>query len=240
MGESNRMYMDSSHCRNTGLARMANAVVFQGSDTPAKEKDPKSNNSINGFPIQMYVNGAWTGVYNFNHDKSCKKSLGFSQIDNFFRWEIRANSETSPGAFVKTWDPAVNTVEEMYDMILNDFEIAFDEDRYLEETDLLFDVTEFYDELGFAHDEEIVMGTYKDYSTLSLARFVQFCSESSDEEFRERLHEYCDLPHAMMYYIQVLTSGMIDNFAKNTMMNCYDGKKFWFAFYDMDSCLGLD
>ena len=44
----------------------------------------------------------------------------------------------------------------------------------------------------------------------------------------------------MMYYIQVLTSGMIDNFAKNTMMNCYDGKKFWFAFYDMDSCLGLD
>lgn len=230
-------YMESSHGRNTGTAKFVNNVLFAGANNPAKQQDSKVRETINGFPIVLYINGQRMGVYNFNHDKSCSKSLGFETIPNMFRFEISANSETTTGAFNKTWSSRA-TKENIYEELLSDYEIAYDEDRF-EANDGEFDVTSYYDALGLAHDGT-VMGGYKDRALLALAEFVQFVSESSDEEYKENLHKYCDIKHAIRYWIAVQMLGMIDNYAKNTMINCYDGHIFYFTFYDMDSSIGLD
>ena len=230
-------YMESSHGRNTGTAKFVNNVLFAGANNPAKQQDSKVRETINGFPIVLYINGQRMGVYNFNHDKSCSKSLGFETIPNMFRFEISANSETTTGAFNKTWSSSV-TKENIYEELLSDYEIAYNEDRF-EANDGEFDVTSYYDALGLAHDGT-VMGGYKDRALLALAEFVQFVSESSDEEYKENLHKYCDIKHAIRYWIAVQMLGMIDNYAKNTMINCYDGHIFYFTFYDMDSSIGLD
>ena len=86
-------YMDSSHCRNTGTARLVNDFLFDGHPNPAKQIDPKTRDTINGFPCQIYINGKWIGLCNFNHDKSCTKSLGLETIEHTVRWEIKANSD---------------------------------------------------------------------------------------------------------------------------------------------------
>lgn len=243
-------YMDSSHCRNTGTARLVNDFLFDGHPNPAKQIDPKTRDTINGFPVQLYVNGQWYGVYNFNHDKSCTKTLGLETKDDTVRWEIKANSDTSEGAFFKTWDSS--NVMDIYKKILSDFEIVYDEDAFgswdIVDGELIleddatgeYDVTKYYDELGIPH-EGTVIGNYRDYAILSLARFINFVSETKDpEEYRRRASEYFDIEQACRYYLNVMTLGMIDNFAKNCIINMYGDDIWWFSFYDMDSSLGLD
>lgn len=227
-------YMDSSHCRNTGTARLINDFLFDGHPNPAKQIDPKTRDTINGFPCQIYINGKWIGLCNFNHDKSCTKTLGLETIEHTVRWEIKANSDSSAGAFIKTW----SNVDECYKAINTDFEIVFDEDAFEDKTGE-YDVTKYYDELGFAH-EGTVMGSYYDYAILSLARFVNFISEADEETYRAKSHEYFDVVQACRYYLNVMTLGMIDNFAKNCIINMYGDDIWWFSFYDMDSSLGLD
>lgn len=229
-------YMDSSHCRNTGTARLVNDFLFDGHPNPAKQLDENTRDTINGFPIQLYVNGEWMGVYNFNLDKSCSKSLGMSTIEHTVRWEIKANSDTSEGAFKITWDK--NNVEDVYAKILTDFEIAFDEDAFDEGTGE-YDVTKYYDEIGIPHEGQVI-GTYRDYAILSLARFVNFVAKADKETFIERGHEYFNIKQACRYYLNVMTMGMIDNFAKNCIINMYGDDVWWFSFYDMDSSMGLN
>ena len=227
-------YMDSSHCRNTGTARLVNDFLFDGHPNPAKQVDPKTRDTINGFPCQLYINGKWIGLCNFNHDKSCTKTLGLETIEHTVRWEIKANSDSSAGAFIKTW----TNVEECYNAILTDFEIVFDEDAFEEKTGI-YDVTKYYDELGFDHTGEVI-GSYYDYAILSLARFVNFVSGATEKDFKERAGQYFDVVQACRYYLNVMTLGMIDNFAKNCIINMYGDDIWWFSFYDMDSSLGLD
>ena len=201
-------YMDSSHCRNTGTARLVNDFLFDGHPNPAKQIDPTTRDTINGFPCNLYINGQWMGIFNFNHDKSCTKTLGMETIPNTVRWEIKANSDSSAGAFIKTW----TNVQECYEAILTDFEIVYDEDAFEGKTGE-YDVTKYYDELGFAH-EGAVMGTYYDYAILSLARFVNFVSGADEATWKAHISEYCDVEQACRYYLHVMTLGMIDNFAK--------------------------
>ena len=228
-------YMDSSHCRNTGTAKLVNDFLFDGAPNPAKQIDPKTRDSINGHVCQLYINGKWIGLCNFNHDKSCTKTLGLETIPDTVRWEIKANSDSSAGAFIKTWG---TDVEACYKAINTDFEIVFDEDAFEDKTGV-YDVTKYYDELGFAHEGEVI-GTYYDYAILSLARFINFVSDADEQDFKERAGQYFDVVQACRYYLNVMTLGMIDNFAKNCIINMYGDDIWWFSFYDMDSSLGLD
>ena len=227
-------YMDSSHCRNTGTARAVNDFLFDGYNNPAKQKDPKTRDTINGFPCNLYVNNEWMGIFNFNHDKSCTKTLGLETIPDTVRWEIKANSDTSAGAFFKTW----TNVEECYEAILADFEIVFDEDAF-EENSGEYDLTKYYDELGFAHSGT-VMGGYKDYAVLSLARFVNFVATADEATWKANSDKYFNKIQACRYYLNTMTLGLIDNFAKNCIINMYGDDIWWFSFYDLDSSLGLD
>ena len=227
-------YMDSSHCRNTGTARLVNDLLFAGYLNPAQQLDPRCRATINGFPCNLYINGRWMGIFNFNHDKSCTKSLGVEQVPNTVRWEIKANSDSSAGAFIKTW----NNIEECYQAINTDFEIVYDEDAFEDKTGE-YDVTRYYDELGFAH-EGTVIGTFYDYAILSMARLVNFVSKADEATWKEHISEYINVEQACRYYLNVMTLGMIDNFAKNCIVQMYGDDIWWFHFYDMDSSLGLD
>lgn len=230
-------YMDSSHCRNTCTAKIVNDLVFKDIPNPARQKDPKTRETINGFLCQLYINGKWIGLYNFNLDKSCTKSLGFETIPNLVRWEIKANSETSPGAFNVTWNS--NDVNDIYKKIMADFEIAYDEDAFVDETGE-YDVTKYYDYLNIPHTGNVI-GTYKDYAILSLARFIKFINDTDDKEtFIKEGPKFFNPRSACRYYLNVMTMGMIDNFAKNCMINMYGDDIWWFGFYDMDSSMGLD
>lgn len=49
-----------------------------------------------------------------------------------------------------------------------------------------------------------------------------------------------DYQSLVEYYLICMAFGMIDSVEKNLTIKTWDGKKFYFAFYDMDTCLGID
>ena len=121
-------YMESSHANNTGMAKFINDQLYD-TPTPPQALDPNVRTTINGFPIQLYialndsVEPTYIGIFNFNHDKSCNKSLGLNnEVEGFeecVRFEVKANSDTSAGAFRDDSDESLR----------NDFEINYpDED----------------------------------------------------------------------------------------------------------------
>lgn len=93
-------YMESSHARNIGITRLVD-TYFYNTKNPAQQKDAKVRNCVNGFPILLYVNDEFMGVYNFNIDRYSARSFGYTDPDKCLVYEISANSDTTAGAFFK-------------------------------------------------------------------------------------------------------------------------------------------
>ena len=93
-------YMESTHSRNVGIAKFVNACLYD-SKNPAQQKDPNIRNSVNGFPVLMYINDELQGVYNFNLDRYSTKSFGYTDPEKVLVYEVSANSDTTAGAFFK-------------------------------------------------------------------------------------------------------------------------------------------
>ena len=68
--------------------------------------------------------------------------------------------------------------------------------------------------------------------------FVTYCE--SGEDFKDLFSRYFDLGYAMLYYINIVALGQVDNLGKNSMFDSWDGEKFYLRPYDLDSQGGLD
>ena len=78
-----------------------------------------------------------------------------------------------------------------------------------------------------------------DYSTLWNA--INFVVNSSDEEFRQYVHEYFDIPVIIDYYLFVYVLNALDNRGKNMYWAVYDqtkDKKITPAVWDLDISMG--
>ena len=65
-------YIDHSHARNIVSANLWDEVVSSRSDyntLPAELRSSPKNGAIDGFPIKLYVNGTYQGVYTWNIGK---------------------------------------------------------------------------------------------------------------------------------------------------------------------------
>lgn len=114
-------YMESTHSRNTGLAKFVNDCLYD-SKNPAQLKNPNVRNSINGFPCLLYINDELQGVYNFNLDRYSTKSYGYEDTGKCLVYEVSANSDTTAGAFYK-WTQ--ETGKDKLDYYKSDFECLF-------------------------------------------------------------------------------------------------------------------
>lgn len=92
-------YMESSHSRNVGLARLATDIIFADVKNPSQQENPKVRNSIDGFPVLLYINDELKGVYDFNTDRYSYKAWGYTNEDSILSYEISANSDSTAGAF---------------------------------------------------------------------------------------------------------------------------------------------
>lgn len=114
-------YMESTHSRNTGLAKFVNGCLYD-SKNPAQLNDPHIRNSVNGFPVLLYINDALQGVYNFNLDRYSTQSYGYTDENKCLVYEVSANSDTTAGAFYK-WTPESGKSE--LDYYKSDFECLY-------------------------------------------------------------------------------------------------------------------
>ena len=58
-------YVESSHANNTGIAKFINDCLYE-TKTPSQLRNNDCRTTINGFPIEVYINGEYMGIYNFN------------------------------------------------------------------------------------------------------------------------------------------------------------------------------
>ena len=65
-------YVDHSHARNVVGAKIWNDIVSSRADydaLPTELKESPNNGAIDGFPIKLYMNGKYEGLYTFNIPK---------------------------------------------------------------------------------------------------------------------------------------------------------------------------
>ena len=205
-------YVESSHANNTGMAKFINDCVYS-TKLPTQTEDDNHRSTINGFPIILYMNDEYLGVYNFNHDRYSTQSLGYDhkKYPDMLVYEINSNSDTSAGAFY----------------------------RYGDNTESSANVTELE---YYKRDFNLIYGnrttdsdTYSEIKTL-----VEWVSVAEQDLFREKISEHFNTEYLFRYFLTVLMIGAVDSLGKNMKIMTVDGRVWYPTFYDIDTCLGID
>ena len=205
-------YIESSHGNNTGMANFVNDNVYD-TKLPPQLENPAMRTTIAGFPIIVYMNGEYLGVYNFNHDRYSTESYGYDykKYPNMLVYEINSNSNTSAGAFYRWGDNEESSAN------INE------RDYYARDFNLIYG--------NRTSDSD----TYAEIKTL-----VEWVSVAEQDLFRETISEHFNKEYLFRYLLTVLMIGGVDSLGKNLKITTFDGKVWYPTFYDLDTCLGID
>lgn len=202
--------MESSHSRNVGIGKLANKYWYS-TKNPAQLKDPNIRNAVEGFPILLYINDEFMGVYNFNTDRYSNATFGYTDAENCLVYEVSANSDTTAGAF-HSWSEASGVAE--LDYYKSDFLSIYPPTRRAGNDD-------------FAEMKELV--TFVDTSS----------DEVFIESINNNL--YFNKEYLLRYLIYALLMGAVDSLGKNMKLATWDKGKTWYPqLYDCDTTMGLD
>ena len=203
-------YMESSHARNVGIGNLINKYWYT-SKNPAQLKNDMVQNAVQGFPMLLYINDEFMGVYNFNTDRYSNASFGYTG-DNCLAYELSANSDTTAGAFI-TYDKTKHEGNEL-DYYKRDFMCLYPPTRRAgnDTMDEIIDLVKFVDK---SSDEEFVT---------NINNNVYFNKE-----------------YLLRYLIYCLVMGAVDSLGKNMKLATWDMGKTWYPqIYDCDTTMGLD
>lgn len=205
-------YVESSHANNTGVAKFINDCLYD-TKTPMQLENENCRTTINGFPIELYMNGEYLGVYNFNHDRYSYQSYGYDYVKypNMLVYEINSNSNTSAGAFYRYGanpESSANVSEIEY--YKRDFKLIYG-------------------------NRTTDSDTYSEIKSL-----VEWVSVAEYDLFRETISEHFNKEFLFRYFLNVLFIGAVDSLGKNLKIFTVDGKVWYPQFYDLDTVLGID
>ena len=176
-------YVESSHANNTGIAKFVNDCLYE-TKTPSQLRNNDCRTAINGFPIEVYINGKYMGIYNFNHDRYSYASYGYdyTKNPNMLVYEINSNSNTSAGAFYRYGDNAESSAN------------VTELDYYKRDFNLIYG--------SRTADSD----SYSEIKTL-----VEWVSVAEQDLFRETIGEHFNKEYLFRYYLMVLFIGAVDS-----------------------------
>lgn len=90
-------------------------------------------------------------------------------------------------------------------------------------------------EVEYATDEDDT-----EWIKTSVNRLIQACIDSDGTDLDTTIAQYLDWESAIDYYIFCVLSNHYDGVIKNYLLVTYDGTKWFFSAYDMDSTFGLE
>ena len=205
-------YVESSHANNTGLAKFINDCVYD-TKLPTQVVNPNFRNTINGFPVRVYMNNEDLGVYNLNYDRYSTKAFGYDTnlFPDMLVYEINSNSDSSAGAFY----------------------------RYGENAESSANITELE---YYKRDFNLIFGnrTTDNDSYSEIKSLVEWVSVAEQDLFRDAISEHFNKEYLFRYYLTVLLIGGVDSLGKNCKLFTVDGRIWYPLFYDIDTCLGID
>ena len=211
-------YMETSHANNIGLAKYAHDF-FKLHPYPQQIKNPKTRHCVDGFPIQLQINGEDMGIYTYNIDRYAHNILGLTGETTAVSYEIGVNSTGGAGAFA----------DDSWESIREEFKCRYNY-RGSEEV-----VTE---DLG--NDVSVLKAGYHS----ELQDLVTWVKNTPDLDFMTQFEEHFSKRHMIDYFLIVYTFGLVDSLGKNMVLTTFgrdeNGFVRWYpSFYDMDTCLSL-
>lgn len=203
-------YMESSHARNVGIGNLINKYWYI-SKNPAQLKNDMVQNAVQGFPMLLYVNDEFMGVYNFNTDRYSNASFGYTG-DECLAYEVSANSDTTAGAFFQ-YDATKHEGNEL-DYYKTDFMCLYPPTRRAG-NDTMDEIKALVTFVDKSSDEEFVTNINNNL--------------------------YFNKEYLLRYLIYCLVMGAVDSLGKNMKLATWDMGKTWYPqIYDCDTTMGLD
>ena len=225
-------YMDSSHANNTGIAAYTSEVFKRlGIKNLAQKEDPNVQSTIRGFIVNLYINGVYRGLYNFNTDRYGSKNYGLSSTSyksTAVSYEAAANTGEATGFHTTDWNKVKSAFKVRY------FKGETDSSKYM------------------TYDRELQQNVMTQGTHRELERLLAWVNSAGNDEnnlFYSEFKEHIDLDHALIYMLTVEIFGLMDNLEKNMVLT-YFGEQYnsstgatdeiWYPqLYDMDSSVGL-
>lgn len=168
--------------------------------------------AVDGYPICVFINGRYWGIYSLMVPKD-DWMAGMTGA-NIYEAIIAAEDHTTSTQF-REKVTAPNEDGEMYP--LTGDKVAFSMEYVTDE-----------DDMGWL--------------STSINRIIEAAnsSHSTDQEYMDALSPYIDIDSAIDYYIFSCLINNIDGLDKNYLLDTWDGTKWFFVAYDMDSIFGSD
>lgn len=239
-------FSDSSMTTNTGMARLVNDIFKELAPTPAQQVDSTMRTCINGYPCDVFASTAaddanphYCGQYNFNHDKS--------------DWAGVTGLETTGEGIDSEHVTALEFLNNMTK--LGNWQVDDDIDTQLS--------SEFDDALEFNFPKdtfwanadteagEAIASDGRKADIKRLWAWVKSCVPSGADtkaykdlntfkstKFRNEVGQYFNVANLCLWYLLTDYDAMADQRVKNMIMRTWDGKVWWFTYYDGDCQFG--
>lgn len=207
---------DFSHSRNVGCAELWGKVrqtrikaddAIKTNDTDylvdnagnhiVAETDPQLSiggtyGSVDGFPIAVYINDKYWGLYTFN----IPKDKGMAKM----------TKGTGQAIISTAW-------------------MSFTEHTKLDDTDMGLEYCGTKDSTWVTDAVNRLIDAVK-------------VSYNTKDDFTNAVTPYLDLDSAIDYYVYSVAIGNVDGVVRNFNLQTWDGKKWYFAAYDLDMTFG--
>lgn len=182
--------------------------------TPPQLEDSTVRQGIDGYPMVIFQNNGnetvFIGKYNFNNDKGTPEVFGLNEDDE--SWEIRNN--TSDRVIWKNADFSGADWK-------NDFEARHPKNNT--------------DTANLAALAAWIKSTDTTEAGLSEAQKTARLAK-----FKAELADWMDVDSTLFYYLFTELFLMVDSRAKNAFPTRYDGGKWCWLPYDMDTAIGIN
>lgn len=205
-------YIDHTHARNLVNANLWAEIVRSRSDfddLPEGIKTAPNNGAADGFPVKVYQNGNYYGIYTLN----IRKSEFMFGMDKKNPLHMCVKGDNNDNGRVE--DRAYN------------FRALWD--GYDTHGDYNVEVGGLDDDTGKADD------AIKD----ALNGLIACVKDTDDTTFRQTIGTYLDVQSAIDYMLMIWAFCGIDSAENNFMLLSYDGVKWYCNIYDADAAWGI-
>ena len=204
-------WVDFSQARNVVSCRLWGDIVKSRAYSANQQRLaalPTNGGAIDGYPIAVFMNGEFHGLYTMNVPKD---EWMFGMGDSETEALIAADNWVST-CFTTTLDGFI--VDENGDLTSNNkgWELRY-------------------------YGTEDTTGSHA-WVTESFNRLIVFCQNNQGSAFKSGISQYLDVDAAIDYLIFMYANCMHDNASKNMLWATYDGKTWIPSVYDQDGTFG--
>lgn len=240
-------YADSSLQNNTGGAKLWNKLCTEIAElkTPAMQADKSARSALDGIACSVFTAGnseeaqRFCGTAQFNNDKSKSGYIfGQSKKDGTEIALEGINNTNAVANFKFTEDVATQLVKSDANGFDASFEFLYPEKDY---------------EWNGKTPETTAPDNIKQ-AVIRLMQFVKDCTPqgvdpsrmSTDEvkarfksdKFKREVSQYFSVANLCAWYVWTDYLMAVDQRAKNTFLRTWDGRVWWYTYYDGDTSMG--